>query len=98
MTLTLESPSPRAYAEWRSRTLPIVLATDGTPGAAGAVRIARLLAERDNAPVQVVACIDPAGLAVTDLAPDAVPGALIEVLHETLVQRVRVQLGLVGNS
>ncbi len=38
---------------------PILLATDGTPVTAGAVRVARSLQERDGNPVEVVAAVRP---------------------------------------
>jgi nucleotide-binding universal stress UspA family protein len=37
----------------------IIVATDGRPAAAGALRVARALAERDGAPVEVVCVVQP---------------------------------------
>jgi nucleotide-binding universal stress UspA family protein len=41
---------------------PILVATDGTPGAAGALRMARTLARRDGRPVTVLAALQPVTL------------------------------------
>lgn len=76
----------------------LLVATDGRPGALGALRMARLLAERDHARVEVVTVFESADLyaagsphAIASLPPHYVPAAL-----EALRSRVRTQLADVG--
>jgi nucleotide-binding universal stress UspA family protein len=76
----------------------IMVATDGEPGAMGAMRIARLLYERDGCHVAAVAVHEPTELyafgamgTATGFAPD-----YIEELASALEQRVTAQLAEVG--
>ena len=76
----------------------ILVATDGRPGALGALRVARLLAERDGSAVEVLAVFESAELhavdfphAVASLPPQYLPGAI-----DALRARVRAQLATVG--
>lgn len=76
----------------------ILVATDGKPGALGALRLARRLAERDGARVEVLAVFESTDLyavgsphAVASLPPHYLPGAL-----DALRERVRAQLADVG--
>jgi nucleotide-binding universal stress UspA family protein len=79
----------------------ILLATDGTPAAAGAVRTARLLHERDGLPVEVLSVYDPPmqfyGLEATRVVVGAPPhfGA---TAVEDLKERVTKQLEEVGGA
>lgn len=76
----------------------ILVATDGKPGALGALRMARLFAEREATRVEVVAVFESIDLyaggsphAVASLPPHYIPAAI-----EALRSRVRTQLVEVG--
>jgi nucleotide-binding universal stress UspA family protein len=76
----------------------ILVATDGTPGALGALRLARLLAERDGSRVEVVAVFQPVelyGYGAIGTAGDS-PTALFEDVAESLQRRVTEQLAEIG--
>jgi nucleotide-binding universal stress UspA family protein len=76
----------------------ILVATDGKPGAQGALRLARLLADRDRSRVQVLTVFESTDLyladsphAVASLPPHYFPAAI-----EALRKRVQAQLGGIG--
>jgi nucleotide-binding universal stress UspA family protein len=79
-------------------TRSILVATDGFPGAMGALRVARRLAERDGARVEVIAVYEPITLYGTDpLAPaSGVPPQFAIASMEALRDRVKAQLAEVG--
>lgn len=76
----------------------IVAATDGTDGAMGALRLARRLAEREGAPVEVVSAVAPVMLEGT--VPYVVPdyAELDRAAAEAMTERVRAQLAVVGGG
>lgn len=76
----------------------IVVATDGTPGALGALRLARRLEERNGAEVQVVGVVEPipafdVGMVVT--LPD---GELAEARRAGLERDIREQVEAVSGT
>jgi nucleotide-binding universal stress UspA family protein len=78
---------------------PIILvAADGTPAGAGALRLAQRLAEREGARVEVLAVHDPAALRVVrgddPTAPMRPPAA--EAAVRSLREQIRAQLQQIG--
>lgn len=79
----------------------VLVATDGTPDAMGAVEMARLLAARDGARVEVLTVFDPPmqfyGLEAVGIAA-GVPSPYGLVAIEELRRRVEIQLAGVGGG
>lgn len=81
-------------------SLTILVAADGTPEGAGALRLAKVLAEREGARVEVLAVHDPAALRIVrgddPSTPMRPPPA--EAAVRTMRERVRSQLRRVGGG
>lgn len=80
---------------------PIILvAADGTPAGEGALRMAKRLAEREGARVEVLAVHDPAALRVVrgDDPTNSMRPPVAEVAVRTLRERIRGQLQAVGGG
>jgi nucleotide-binding universal stress UspA family protein len=76
----------------------ILVAADGTPAGAGALRLALRLAERENARVEVLAVHDPAALRIAraDDPANSVRPPSAELAVRSLRERIRVQLQQIG--
>lgn len=76
----------------------ILVASDGHPGALGALRTAYLLARRDGSRVQVLAVLEPAELhaAATSDAVPTLPPDFAAASKDALRARVRAQLAELG--
>ena len=67
MSATYTAASPAADRLFEPHVAgPIVLATDGRPGAVGAVELARLLVQRTGAELYAIAVLEPAAAAAPD--------------------------------
>jgi nucleotide-binding universal stress UspA family protein len=78
----------------------ILVATDGKPGAVGALRTARWLSERDGSRVEVVAVYEPItlyGIGTLDVAAGT-PGPMTQAAIDALSAVVRNQLAEIGGS
>ena len=81
-------------------TRSILVATDGFPGAMGALRVARRLAERDGARVEVMAVYEPITFYGADplATGTGVPPRFAVASMDALRERVKAQLVEVGGS
>jgi nucleotide-binding universal stress UspA family protein len=99
MTRTIE---PAATPAAEPEVVPargILVATDGTPDADGAVRVGHALALRDNVPADVFSVVEPPALVDVDGAPIPDIDQLVTIAHESrgaalLSQRDRTHPGL----
>lgn len=96
MTATLPRPTS-ARTSGAVRLAPLLVACDGSPGADGALRIARLLAEREGGTVEILTVAEPMPLVLPEMGGVVYDPAYARASSDALFRQVRARATELGD-